>query len=82
MFVVNAAFAMLAIILVALVIINCWLVVEIIMHLLVIVIHVFLTSASSLIESLIVITIIPLLRPFVISLLALPLIIIILILAS
>jgi len=80
MIIIYAAFAMLTIVLVALVTIYCWLILKIVMHLLVIVVGVLFSSASatptSIIESLIVTTIITLLRPLVISLLSLPLVII------
>lgn len=86
MIIIHAAFAMLTIVLVALVSIYSWLILKVIMHLLVVVVGILFsspsTTATSIIESLIVTTIITLLRAFIISLLALPLVIVSLSLAT
>ena len=86
MIIIHAAFAMLTIVLIALVSIYSWLIQKVIMHLLVVVVGILFsspsTTATSIIKSLIVTTIITLLRAFIISLLALPLVIVSLSLAT
>ena len=82
MFIIDAAFAMLGIVLVPLVAVDGGLIIKVVMHLLVIVVHAFLWSSPSVVEPLVIVSTIPLLRTFVVSLLPLPLVVFRLILAS
>ena len=81
MVIIDAAFAMLGIVLVPLVAVDSGLIIKVVMHLLVIVVHAFLWSSPSVVEPLVIVSTIPLFRTFVVSLLPLPLVVVRLILA-